>query len=297
MPANFAFHVDCDPLWVYEEEFEVKIGHYDLLYGQALASMLDLFKIYNVSATFFIVGRDLRNSSCREFCNRAIAEGHNLGNQTYNHAMTFRKMEFGQKRAEIKDAHDAIFQETGFLPVGFRGPGYDSDNCVFNVLNELSYLYDSSMLPGMATAIMAMHNIIKRLAKNKSFSTFDNFFATRKITERRPGLYEVPIAVLPLIRSPLHTTFIYKFGRNYLDFGLNILQRSAGHHVILLHAIDLLDHPRRCEFSNHILPMKWPLNKRIDLIKHLIDKTINQTIQTETFLAGSRKLLSHAVAA
>jgi peptidoglycan/xylan/chitin deacetylase (PgdA/CDA1 family) len=80
-----------------------------------------------MKATFFVVGRLLKNKKRREIVKLALESGHNVGNHTYNHnGMTKSR---AQSKKEFKLAHDAIQkvrEEAGlttYEPLYFRAPG------------------------------------------------------------------------------------------------------------------------------------------------------------------------------
>ena len=171
------------------------------------------------SATFFIVGKDLEMESARKFCNLAIKAGHALGNHTYTHRTDFGTLTFEEKQYEIKNCHNAILNATGQKPIGFRAPGYYLDQDIINILYDLGYKYDSSVLPGYANFFMRfyMHRV-GQLSKEKAFGRNRYLFVSRKPcmvhgTEKNSSLYEFPISVLPLLRSPTHSTFLFLLGR------------------------------------------------------------------------------------
>lgn len=76
---------------------------------------LDVLKAENVHATFFMIGRNIRNYPA--LAKRVVAEGHAVGNHTWNHPARPRGA-----RSEIVRT-DAIFKKTlGITPTLFRPP-------------------------------------------------------------------------------------------------------------------------------------------------------------------------------
>lgn len=251
--------------------------------------MLELLDESGVRATFFVIGRELDIQCAVAFFKKAVSMGHRLANHSMNHFEDFGTFDEDRKQNEILEAHFTIVKAFGVKPVGFRAPGYAYDPSILNTLTGLKYLYDSSTLPGPATLMMAVYMSIKgKSERKKSFAVMRNFFATRKVELlSKSNLWEVPVAVFPIIRMPVHTTFIYQFGTVYGNIGIKLLKRSPGHHVLLFHAIDTLDYPEVECFNQKVLPMRWPVKERKQLIRSILNMVSNQTVVTEEFLGYS----------
>jgi hypothetical protein len=281
MATTFALHIDCDPLWIYAREYGLSIDQQELIYRQALPQFVETFARHGLPATFFVVGKELEREDGQEFFASAVAAGHALANHTYSHLVDFSQQDSASLRREIVDCDRAIREHTGFAPRGFRGPGYFHSAEIERVLKELNYLYDSSVLPGPAALMMAAYLRMKGEAEGKSFGAWENFWASSRPKRSAGGLVQLPIAVMPYARLPVHTTFIYKFGIPYLDFALRLLASTPGHHILLFHAIDLLDYPNPERFSKVIVPLSWSYGARQDLVDHILEKVGSQVVLSE----------------
>lgn len=86
--------------------------------------LLDILRARNVKATFYVIGKnvDLYPNIVR----RTVAEGHEIGNHTYNHP---KLSSLGQDRvfAEIRKCDDAIMRAAGVRPRTLR-PLWRSDS-------------------------------------------------------------------------------------------------------------------------------------------------------------------------
>jgi peptidoglycan/xylan/chitin deacetylase (PgdA/CDA1 family) len=269
-----SIHVDVDNLWILEDEYHVE-DHcgYSFIYEDALPRFLALLAEFEFQATFFIVGRDLEIPACREFCRAAIAAGHQLGNHSYSHAVRFAKLSAVEKRNEIVGTHDSLVSLTGVLPIGFRAPGYYLDDDVVSALSERGYRYDSSVLPGCATGLMWWYQRIRTgKAPDKTFGRPRDFFASRRPTVMRHEIVEIPIATCPIIRMPVHSTFVYQFGLAYANIAFSILAREAGPHVYLFHAIDLLNYPANGPLARDVIPLRWPFQRREACVRSVFER-------------------------
>lgn len=270
--TEFAIHVDCDNLWIYETEYGLTPSdQYDAIYQQALPTILDLFKKYKISGTFFVIGRDTQMDSCQNFCQRAVNEGHKIANHTMNHNPSFARLDEAERRVEIIEAHDAIGNLTGSMPKGYRSPGYYTDGVVQKTLCELGYLYDSSVIPGpavlMMRAYLALHG---KAGHGKRLGRLRDVIGRRTphVVYRANGtnLFEAPLAISPRYLIPIHTTFVYKFGLSFLMNALEKLTSQPGHHIYLMHAIDAMDLINDNQFIGKVPAFNWPFDQRISLL-------------------------------
>jgi peptidoglycan/xylan/chitin deacetylase (PgdA/CDA1 family) len=267
-------HVDIDNLWVYKEEYKISFNKDpDYIFKYSLPHMLKIFKKYNIKATLFFVGKDLFMKSAQTFINLAIRYGHKIGNHTYSHPINFGGLSYQKKMEEIKKCHVRILKTTGYEPIGFRSPGYYFDNEVRDILMELNYVYDSSILPGCATFLIGLYAKLKRLpSKDKTFGRMRYIVAQRKLKIISPRktkkiLYELPISVMPILRLPTHSSFVYLLGENYLKLIKKIYRLFPKNHVYLFHAIDFID----IEDKSSPLPtLRLSFSKRMRLIENIL---------------------------
>jgi peptidoglycan-N-acetylglucosamine deacetylase len=81
--------------------------------------LLDLLDRYEVKATFFLIGRFLRE--CPDLVRESVARGHIVGNHTDTHPNLFW-LTPTQITAELRFCHDAISGVLGAPPKWFRPP-------------------------------------------------------------------------------------------------------------------------------------------------------------------------------
>lgn len=83
--------------------------------------ILELLKLYNAKATFFVVGRKVNDNPA--LLKRAFDEGHEIGNHTYKHLMLDNRTSLQTLEKEIVETGDAIKQIIGYTPKLYRPPG------------------------------------------------------------------------------------------------------------------------------------------------------------------------------
>jgi|GEM_PF-1202092 len=273
-----SIHVDVDSPWIYEREYGVTFAERPSIFFEcALPRALELFDRHHIHATFFIVGQDLEWESAREFCRVALRRGHAIGNHSYSHPMAWGTLRAGEQHREIERCHNAIVQVTGQRSVGFRAPGYAIDRCTVRALMDLGYAYDSSVLPGFATLAMAAHQRLRGRGDHdgKTFGRMWYAFAARhprviRGSDAGEFLYEFPIAVLPFLRSPIHTTFLYAWGRTYTRLVQTLFTWFPSDCTFLLHAIDFSDDPDPEIGARVIIPFRWAHADRVALIGDML---------------------------
>ena len=84
----------------------------------ATAKVLDILKENNVKATFFLIGRNLKNFP--QIAQQVVADGHAIGNHTWHH---WHRQLIGFTAArEIEDTASLIYKTTGVKTTLFRPP-------------------------------------------------------------------------------------------------------------------------------------------------------------------------------
>lgn len=96
-------------------------------------AILDVLRHERVRATFFPVG--LRLKQFPELLDRMVAEGHEVGNHTWDHRrLTAVSPE--KARREIRNVRDFIYERTGFTPRLVRPPGGTYDTRVLEICRD-----------------------------------------------------------------------------------------------------------------------------------------------------------------
>jgi hypothetical protein len=244
--ATFDIHIDCDNYWVYENELNCKLPFdSNYFYNVALRRIIEILDFYGVKGTFFIIGKDLDLLSCQDFCKYALQHGHLLGNHSFSHPQNFGALDAQGRQKEILSCHTAIKNSTGFSPIAFRAPGYAHSHEDSKYLSSLNYQYNSSVLPGPTTFLIKLLTIHNKAYRKKSLNAFSNLIHTikpRKFPCSKDSFFwEVPIAVMPFFKLPVHTSFIFMLGHKYLNFALKLMKQSRSHNILLLHGYDLSD--------------------------------------------------------
>jgi len=88
--------------------------------GASTAKILDILKTYNAAATFFVIGKNVREHPL--LLRRIVADGHAIGNHTHTHPYKAVIEPASNFRAELDSAEMAIVDACGLKPDLFRPP-------------------------------------------------------------------------------------------------------------------------------------------------------------------------------
>ncbi len=94
--------------------------------------MLDLLKEKGVKATFFVLGQRVEANPA--IVARAAAEGHEIGNHSYDHKF-FTRIGLGGVKSQIERTNAAIEAATGKKPTLVRPPYGNTDPEISRLLN------------------------------------------------------------------------------------------------------------------------------------------------------------------
>ena len=286
-PMNINLHIDCDPLWVYAGEYGLQPDYADArIYEESLPALLELLKARCLPATWFVIGRDLELPACRDFCRQAIDAGHQIANHTYSHLKDFHSVSSEVRRREIVECHQAILRHLHHTCRGIRLPGYYFDRSIVSVLTEMDYLYDSSVLPGPGVHLMsAAYLLLNSQERSKRFGRPWFLFSAAspyRLTHTAGGktCWEVPLGTLPLLRLPIHSTFVFQWGMHYFKSAMALNRSLRPHMVYLFHGIDLLDDRGMGPLAKKVGSLRRNVAQRRDMITAILDAMARETVAT-----------------
>lgn len=98
--------------------------------------ILEILKKYNIKATFFFVGQNIKNYP--DAAEMVYESGHEIGNHTYTHHRV-RSMENGELLTEMNRCDDAIFEINEYRTRLFRPPEGLFDDVVESAAENMDY--------------------------------------------------------------------------------------------------------------------------------------------------------------
>lgn len=276
--------VDLDTLKYYYQIHGLtspSLSDADPVYTCALPRLLELFSDLGVRGTFFVIGQDLENPMHVEVLKRAVAEGHELANHTYNHPYRLTQLPKKELEAEVEMGEGIINEllSDDQKVCGFRCPGYNVDDSVLKILRDRGYRYDSSVFPS-ASYYLAKGSVMMLLSlKGKPsrsmlgrpevmWSPLHPYQPTEnphKAAKKGGDIWELPMSVLPG-GLPYIGTSILIYPSKALWIFNRLITRRYPFLNLELHGIDMIDPDR--DSGLHLLKPHQP-----DLRVSLSEKT------------------------
>jgi peptidoglycan/xylan/chitin deacetylase (PgdA/CDA1 family) len=210
-----------------------------------------------LKTTFFIVGFDATRAENREVLAEIPKRGHHVGNHSFHHEPWLHLYSRERLIEELQRAEEAIEQATGVRTKGFRGPGFSVSSTVLKVLGERGYRYDASVFPNvlnpLARAYFLATTNLSGEEKEQRKALFGSMADARRPVKpfwwrlERERLLEVPVTTMPLLKMPIHMTYIHylaKYSRAaaslYFRFALSLCRLTGTEPSLLLHPSDFM---------------------------------------------------------
>jgi peptidoglycan-N-acetylglucosamine deacetylase len=176
------------------------------IYRNALPRWEALCDQLGIRATFFAIGSDMKDAQAAQAIARLHAAGHEIGNHSFHHRYDLTRMPRDVMREDVEAGMAALTAVTGERPLGFRAPGYVVSDTLFQELESLGVLYDSSVFPCPAyytAKALAISWIRMRGRSSRSIvddprvlmAPADPYRIGRPYYRRGQGLLELPIGV------------------------------------------------------------------------------------------------------
>ena len=251
--------LDTDNLWSYLKTHGNDEWRSRPTYLPGFAPViLGLLDDLGIRITFFVVGIDADRDENVDAIRSLADAGHEMGNHSYEHEPWLHRYSSSQIDEELTRTEDAIYRVTGRTCVGFRGPGYSWSPLLLEILSRRGYRFDASTLPTwigplarawyFASAKLTPEQRVERAAL---FGDWRNArWPNRPYhweLESGRRLLEIPVTVLPGLRTPFHFSYLLWLSRyserlmwTYLDFALAWCRRTHTEPSVLLHPLDVL---------------------------------------------------------
>jgi peptidoglycan-N-acetylglucosamine deacetylase len=139
-----SFDFDAMSSWIFRDltsPTPLSRGEYGARVG--LPRVLDLLERYGVQATFFVPGHSA--DTWPHLVKEIAARGHELGNHGYLHEVP-NTLDAATERSVIERGNEAIERACGVRPRGFRSPSWDLSPHTLDILRDLGFAYDSSLM-------------------------------------------------------------------------------------------------------------------------------------------------------
>lgn len=245
---------------------------------------------YNVYFSIYVIGKDLMVGRYSEQVKKWDKMGHEIGNHSWSHDQSFSNMSLEKIRAEVEQAHNIIKKVTGRPPKGFSAPAWGSSSALIQILQDLSYNYDASLIPSwmqiLALAKVRMsygnsdHHAKIPLLRNDFpgllYGSRQPYLATpqRPWQPNKKGLPVLPVPTGPFRVSMWHT-LAFMFPQKAFDWLLTQSLENSRAFYYVMHPLDLLDPATDLvgmpEAVSTIERINVSIEKKEALLRHSLD--------------------------
>lgn len=202
-------------------------------------AILELLEICNVKATFFFLGWIA--AQYPDLVRKVRLLGHEIASHGYWHDIGISSPR--KFYEDIRKSKETLEDITGEAIYGHRLPCFDSSRSrdwFLDVVEEASYLYDSSLYP--------------------TYHSWNQWTTEkRRVHKVRPGLYEVPMSAVQIgsLNIPMAGGgYMRVLPAQYFLWGIYKLNSNSFPAVLYVHPYDIDMHSPRPKSSNFLLRVR-----------------------------------------
>jgi len=227
-------------------------GRADTCHGiqEGLPFILNTLNELDIKATFFISGEIVRNN--KDIVSEISESGHEIASHSFKHNVDYGELSKEELFDQINMSKELIEDEIGVKPLGFRMPQFRINDHLFDVLSDLGFKYDSSMVRGIFPSRYSSLSIPS-----------EPFF--------KNGILEIPISTMPYIRLPMGLLWINAMGFNMFKFLVERIE-LPDRIVLYLHPFDLIGSKSKKDFGFFV--NRW-YNYRTSSVKGTLITVLN----------------------
>jgi Polysaccharide deacetylase len=269
---------------------------------------LDIADKYGFKYSIYVIGKDLEKVENRVVVSEWAAAGHEIGNHSWSHPINLAAMNRQHIYEEVEKAHRAITDTIGIEPRGFIAPGWNGSRVLDEVLLELGYAYDTSMVPSWIMFPSIFKSLLNHIGDKRFFKILNRrdyltfLFGKRKphykdVTEKTKSESANNVLTLPLPTNRYGIacwhTLAFMFGWKLHQQLLVSCLRDVGAFYYLMHPADLVvqqDLDARRDI--HLERLDVPLEQKLSLLEQSIDVILESGRQIVTM----RELAAHHAA-
>jgi hypothetical protein len=203
------------------------------------------------------VGQDAALEKNHPALAQIAAAGHEIANHSFAHRPSLAQWPEAEIASELARAEEAIGRATGRRCRGFRGPGFSVSQALLDVLQLRGYTYDTSTFPTFIGPLARAY--YQSSVKNESSGGDEraNLYGEwrdglRSLSPYRwqleeGTLLEIPVTTFPLLRTPIHLTYLLylsgisrRIALAYFRAALGSCRLTGAAPSLLLHPLDFL---------------------------------------------------------
>lgn len=256
-------------------------------YSDILPRILGLLSELNIKATFFIIGKDGLDQSSRKMIYEISRCGHEIANHSLLHDRGLCNFSESEFIRDVSEAEKILSDIIGKRILGFRMPGSTIDKRNLTVLEQMGYLYDSSLNSSLIYNLSkACYGIISKNGLKVPCQDFRSLYAPNepyfpskdniyRSSNNNLRILEFPLTLIPWLLLPFMNYFLLTMGRFVSERCCEMVKSSARFINFVMHDNEVAIWDRYMEFG---LPyrlcgwhMKKNINEREKFIKQVIE--------------------------
>ena len=253
-----ALSLDMDDLWSYlKTAGDPGWKSHPSFMALAMPRLLELLDQYRMGITAFVIGEDVTRPTVRPWLAELVNRGHELGNHSFSHDAAVAYGGPQQIADELSRVEAVVQQAFGVRLEGYRGPSFSYSRDLLSALAERAYRYDASTFPTFLGPLARWYHRLVSRGSDTDGAGSDQLFGSwaegfRPLRAYRwqlesHSLIELPTTTMPLLRLPVHGTYLHFLADRsealalaYLRLALWLCRRTGTAPVFLLHASDFL---------------------------------------------------------
>jgi peptidoglycan/xylan/chitin deacetylase (PgdA/CDA1 family) len=192
-----------------------------------------LFGKHGIPATFFVPGEVTQNHA--DMLKTIFLKGHEIACHGLNHDKNECLLDEVAQRRNIEYATMLIHEKAGVRPKGFRAPCLRINEITFRILDDLGYVYDSSILPTYIPGYYGHPS-----ARSKPYYLFNG--SNDELNSSK--LLEIPVSVNPAVPLPLSAAWMRNLGLSWVKLGVKMNFAFGNPVVFYVHPRDVVTLPR-----------------------------------------------------
>lgn len=246
--------LDLDNQWAYMRVHgDPGWEHFPSYLPRVVPRILHLLEALQLTITVFVVGQDAAREVNREPIAAIAAAGHEIGNHSFEHLPWMHLYTEEEIERELGRAEEQIVRVTQRQPVGFRGPGFSLSAPLLRVLGRRGYLYDASTFPTFIGPLARAVYFARARCDAAQAEKLRGLYGGWRdgLRPLRPyrwqlaqgELVELPVTTCPLLRTPLHLSYLLYLAQYARPLALAYFRTALGLCRLTGTPVSLLLHP------------------------------------------------------
>lgn len=249
--------VDVESIWTAMPFYSIPITIPEKqdqeMFDRGIRNIIELLKKYNYNSTFFVMGKDAQRSS--DSISYIADNGFEIANHSFSHSTAWKNLSYEKKKDEILKCEKIIQEVTSIKTIGFRAPFYQIDIETLNILSDLNYRYDSSLLPTFLPGITSPRYLL---------ASSQPYHPNKNDELKRGDLRVLEIPTSTCLKLPLTGLLLKNF--NILKYIKRFLKEPV---VITIHSYD-----GSLDMFKDVKRLPWFLSHNHKKIMDILEKTL-----------------------